>query len=477
MTIEPIFAQTTAEIEQITAKQTEQTFQWSKNWYPVSPLDYLNPSSPNAMELLGKKLVIWQNNQGNWVAMDDICPHKLIELSKGKIDSNAENIVCRYHGWCFDTQGNCTKIPALNDSDTAAQTGCLNQRAKVNTYPTQVVQDLLWVWPDDSAEAFEESLSKRPATMPEDVVDTSSGTWYMEEVPVGYAVSVENSFDPFHAQFVHEGSGFFSPEEAVAMREYKLVSEISPGGFTLKHSGYNIMNQDMEAFRQFRAPCSSTTIYNYSNGMKYLFQLYFVPTKPGYCRYIGQFFGFANPKKKSFWQQFLPEDLLIGWQHSSNYKLSDQDLNVISSQEVAYARANQTWSKAYYLPTTSDVGSRVFRKWLEKCAGGDPFGEANLKRLPDEKLYERWNRHSKLCPHCRNSVEILAKIRELGHQSAKLLILLALGSIVIGISLKIGAALIILGLLSFWGSSYVEDKRADFLTSIPKRGLPEVKLY
>ena len=123
------------------------------------------------------------------------------------------------------------------------------------------------------------------------------------------------------------------------------------------------------------------------------------------------------------------------------------------------------------------MGSSVFRKWLEKCAGGDPFGEANLKRLPDEKLYERWNRHSKLCPHCRNSVEILAKIRELGDQSGKLLILLALGSIVIGISLKIGAALIILGLLSFWGSSYVEEKRADFLTSIPKRGLPEVKLY
>jgi phenylpropionate dioxygenase-like ring-hydroxylating dioxygenase large terminal subunit len=87
---------------------------------------------------------------------------------------NAENIVCRYHGWCFDSKGNCTKIPALNDSDIAAQTACLSQRGKVNTYPTQVVQDLLWVWPDDSPEAFEESLSKRPATMPEDVIDTSS---------------------------------------------------------------------------------------------------------------------------------------------------------------------------------------------------------------------------------------------------------------------------------------------------------------
>ncbi|MDJ0714973.1 MAG: Rieske 2Fe-2S domain-containing protein [Prochloraceae cyanobacterium] len=477
MTINKIVERTTSEIEQITAKKTEQIFQWSKNWYPLSPISYLNPSIPNAIELLGKKLVIWKNNLGDWVVMDDVCPHKLIELSKGKIDSNAENIVCRYHGWCFNSKGDCTKIPALDEEDAAQKTACQSDRSKVNIYPNQVVQDLLWIWPDDSSEAFEESLSLQPATMPEDVIDTPSNNWYMREVPVGYAVSVENSFDPIHAQFVHEGIAFFSPEKTVPMREYKLVSEISKEGFTLKHSGYNKMNEDMEATRQFKSPCSNTTIYTYINGNKNLFQLYFIPTKPGYCRYIGQFLGFVPPSKKSFWQQFLPEDLLIGLQHSSSYQLVNQDLNVISSQEVAYSQVNKTWSKAYYLPTNSDFGSSIFRKWLEQFAGGDPFGKDDLKRLPDRQLYDRWNAHSKFCPHCRNSVEILEKIRGLCDRSTKILILLALISIVIGIPLKIGAILIILGFVSFWVSSYVEDKRHDFMTSIPKRGLPEVKLY
>ena len=477
MTINQIFEQTTSEIEQITAKKTEQTFQWSKNWYPVSPISYLNPSIPNAIELLGKKLVIWKNNLGDWVVMDDVCPHKLIELSKGKIDSNAENIVCRYHGWCFNSKGDCTKIPALDEEDAAQKTACQSDRSKVNIYPNQVVQELLWVWPDNSPEAEAESSFSQPAAMPEDVVDISSSNWSITELAVGYAALTENSFDPIHSQFVHEGIAFFSPEKTVPMRDYKLVSEISKEGFTLNHRGYNTMNKDMEAKRQFRAPCSNTTIYTYSNGKKNLVQLYFVPTKPGYCRIITQFLGFSRPNKKSFWQQFLPKDLLIGLQHCSGDQFINQDLNVISSQEFAYSQANKTWSKAYYLPTNSDFGSSIFRKWLEQIAGGDPFPEANITPLSDEQLYDRWNAHSKFCPHCRNSVEILEKIRGICDRSTKILILLALISIVIGIPLKIGAILIILGFVSFWVSSYVEDKRHDFMTSIPKRGLPEVKLY
>ncbi len=189
MVINTNLKQNNKQSERPRAKEIKLTFQWTKNWYPISPIDYLDPNSPNSMKLLGKKLVIWKNNQDDWVVMDDVCPHKLIELSSGKIDSNGENIVCRYHGWCFDSQGNCTKIPAIDSKDSAAETACQSDRAKVNTYPTRVVQDLLWVWPDDNREAQTESLSSQPATMPEDILDTSNSKWFMVEVPVGYAVA------------------------------------------------------------------------------------------------------------------------------------------------------------------------------------------------------------------------------------------------------------------------------------------------
>ncbi|MGB3512091.1 MAG: hypothetical protein WBA93_23195 [Microcoleaceae cyanobacterium] len=125
--------------------------------------------------------------------------------------------------------------------------------------------------------------------MPEYKFDSSSTDWFMSEVPVGYTVSVESSFDPYHAQFLHEGIAGFSPKRAIPIQHFEVFGEMSAeDGFTLKHSGYNIFNKDMNATRKFTPPCSNTTIYEYSNGKSALFLLYFVPTKPGYCKHIVQ---------------------------------------------------------------------------------------------------------------------------------------------------------------------------------------------
>ncbi len=116
-------------------------FSWTKQWYPVTPVSYLDISSPTPINLLGKNLVIWRNPQQQWIAMDDRCPHKLAKLSLGSIDDQG-NIICRHHGWCFDGEGKCTKMPMLKD-EKALETACKSERSQITTYPTQVVQELL----------------------------------------------------------------------------------------------------------------------------------------------------------------------------------------------------------------------------------------------------------------------------------------------------------------------------------------------
>ncbi len=64
----------------------EAQFSWTRQWYPVSPIDYLDSSRPNPIALLGKNLVVWQDKNQNWIAMEDLCPHKLAKLSIGSID-------------------------------------------------------------------------------------------------------------------------------------------------------------------------------------------------------------------------------------------------------------------------------------------------------------------------------------------------------------------------------------------------------
>ena len=43
-------------------------FDWAKAWYPMSPLDFLDPAVPNPMKVLGKSIVVWKAEGGAWKA-------------------------------------------------------------------------------------------------------------------------------------------------------------------------------------------------------------------------------------------------------------------------------------------------------------------------------------------------------------------------------------------------------------------------
>ncbi len=453
-------------------------FSWTKQWYPVSPINYLDSSRPNPIALLSKNLVVWQDKNQNWIAMDDVCPHRLAKLSIGSIDREKETLVCRYHGWCFNSEGKCSKIP-MSTGKKAEKTACDSQRSQVKIYPTMVVQDLLWIWPDRDSAAFDDCLSKQPATTPEFQQNKSSNNWHMLEVPLGYTVSMENSFDPAHAPFVHQGIGYFSPKTAVPMQHFKLVGEMSSEkGFIVKYKGCNLINQTMDATRTFVPPCSNTSLYNYSNGKTEVFQLYFVPTKPGYCKYIGQGKSVeSNFKLINFLLKIVPNFLLTAFQHLYIYKFNDQDITVMYPQEIAYSKLKKTWSKAYYLATLSDKGSIIFRTWLDKFAGGVPSWGSNAQELSDQQLYDRWHRHTKYCPICRSSASFLEKVRVFCNISAKIFIFLALIFMIVGLPLKLVIASIIMGFISLFGSSLSDDIRHSFISSISKKGLSEIKLW
>ena len=455
-------------------------FSWAKQWYPITPISYLESSHPNPITLLGKKLVIWRDKHQKWVAMDDTCPHKMAQLSLGSINENG-NLMCRHHGWCFDGIGKCTNIPMLSD-EKALETACNSERSQVTTYPTQVLQGLLWIWADNSSTAFEDSTSKQPAVMPESKLDSSLTDWFMSEVPVGYTVSVESSFDPSHAQFLHEGIAGFSPERAIPIQHFEVFGEMSAeDGFTLKHSGYNIFNKDMDATRKFTPPCSNTTIYKYSNDKSALFQLYFVPTKSGNCKQIGKFIADSPPQKRNFWFELLPKYLQTGLKHSSSYKLSNQDLSMMYSQAVNESIGNRTWQKSYFMPSVADVGIVTFRKWLDEFAGGKPawqgVAEAPFQELSDEQLYDIWHRHTKHCPSCRQSLVLIDKIKNFCQNLTGGLTILALLLIAINLPIKIVLIAVLFGILGLICSDKLGSLRERFVSSIPKKGLPVVELY
>ena len=72
---------------------------WRDHWYPVAYLRDLDRRRPSAFTLLEQDLVLWWDQaSGSWRAFADLCPHRLVPLSEGRINE-AGQLECPYHGW------------------------------------------------------------------------------------------------------------------------------------------------------------------------------------------------------------------------------------------------------------------------------------------------------------------------------------------------------------------------------------------
>jgi phenylpropionate dioxygenase-like ring-hydroxylating dioxygenase large terminal subunit len=112
-------------------------------WYPAVPSAKSRPGSMQALQMVGFPIVLCRDREGRLSAMRDLCPHRGMPLSFGRFDG--ERIECSYHGWQFDMQGRCRRIPALPDG-TSLQT----DKVGIATYPVEETDGMIWLYlPDD----------------------------------------------------------------------------------------------------------------------------------------------------------------------------------------------------------------------------------------------------------------------------------------------------------------------------------------
>jgi len=80
-------------------------------WVPFLPSRDLPTadSDPLKVKLLGEDLVAFRDTNGTVGLLAANCPHRGASLFFGR---NEEcGLRCVYHGWKFDTQGNCLDMP------------------------------------------------------------------------------------------------------------------------------------------------------------------------------------------------------------------------------------------------------------------------------------------------------------------------------------------------------------------------------
>jgi len=108
-------------------------------WYPACLSSELAPDSLKGTVLLGLPILICKTSQGAVAAMRDICPHRGMPLSFGKM--NGDCVECAYHGWQFDQAGRCRGIPTLAE-DSPIQV----DKIGITTYACRERDGYVWVF-------------------------------------------------------------------------------------------------------------------------------------------------------------------------------------------------------------------------------------------------------------------------------------------------------------------------------------------
>lgn len=159
-------------------------------WYVACESSDLQ-DTPRHARMLGHDFVLFRDSTGATHCLANICAHRGASLAHGKVKGDC--VECPYHGWRYDGEGRCQRIPSLTrDAKIPA-------RARVDSYPVEERYGLVFTFLGDLPE------SERPPIL--EVAEWGDPTWRRTcstlDWKLNFRRSMENAMDGAHNEFVH----------------------------------------------------------------------------------------------------------------------------------------------------------------------------------------------------------------------------------------------------------------------------------
>ncbi|WOO86912.1 aromatic ring-hydroxylating dioxygenase subunit alpha [Mollicutes bacterium LVI A0039] len=158
----------------------------SNQWYVVLDSKQLKSDKLLGIKRLNKQLVFYRESTGQVVCMEDKCSHRGVQLSIGSLNHNC--VTCPFHGFEFNSDGECIKIPA-NGKDSP-----VSKRFNVRTYPTHEADGFIYIYNGENPD----ELPKFFTNLSDVSYSTTYNNWNTH-----YSRSIENQLDVVHVPFVH----------------------------------------------------------------------------------------------------------------------------------------------------------------------------------------------------------------------------------------------------------------------------------
>lgn len=312
--------------------------------------------TPKSITLKKQPFVLWKS-QKSIVCMPDRCSHRNAKLSTGRV-IEGKRIECPYHGWQFNTEGECIKIPQLTRDK-------IPKLCSLKAFHTKLWDGIVWASP---TEAFFPYPKKEYVNDPNYYV-----TDYYLDAPYSYYLQIENLLDPAHLHFVHDGfQGNRKKACPIRLTHFKDTDKEIYGYF--EHDNKDTPDISVRFIKPFMVDVS---IYNKQSKKLLRKNIIYVSPKEDQSCHV--FFRDVAMKdsflpEENGWLRFHGDLFLNGFSKNFvedhyqfiNYEVIDrimtQDLDVLKGQQdniSDYLKAR------YVMPAECDRMIIAFRKWAK----------------------------------------------------------------------------------------------------------------
>ena len=146
-----------------------------------------------AETFLGENIVMYRQEDGTPVALENACPHRKLPLSDGAL--KGDTVECGYHGLTFDCTGSCVAAPTQADS--------IPRRAVVKSYPVVDRYRFTWIWMGDPELANSDDIFE--------IENFDNPSWGLTDggvmdIDCNFIWICDNLLDPSHVAWVHVSS-------------------------------------------------------------------------------------------------------------------------------------------------------------------------------------------------------------------------------------------------------------------------------
>lgn len=234
---------------------------------------------------------------------------------------------CNYHGWQFESSGNCTFIPQ-------AEVSCMSTNTCTKRYEIYEQGPMLFVWLGNKPPC---SSIKSNNYQNQHIVSTYSRT-----LPINFTTLLQNVLDPAHIHFAHHGQiGRREWAEPIPIR---MLTETTTEGFIADYYKGRVRVK-------FQPPC----LVNITTATGKQFTYYSIPISKNQSRTI------AITSTTSITHHIFSKFFIPSWMdHARRNLVIEGDLDLLKSQDFIHDQ----WTN-YCMPTTSDRLVRELRHWLD----------------------------------------------------------------------------------------------------------------